>query len=427
MLDAGQNHDTGEAVSHILQVSEELNSFKDVAGILDRILFEARQLTKADAGTIYLIEDDRLKFGCVHNDSLFDDDAHNKEAYKDFTLPIDETSIVGCCAVRREPISIDDAYNLPEPLPYCFNKDFDEKTGYRTTSILTLPIKSFESRLVGVLQLINAKDENGRAVSFDESSAELLPLLTGNAAAAIERSIMTKSLILRMMKMAELRDPMETGGHVQRVGAYSAEIYHKWAAAKSISKKEIKKNKDLIRVAAMLHDVGKVGISDRILKKPARLTSDEFDIMKFHTVYGAQLFSSSDTELDAMCRDIILRHHEKWDGTGYPGLVPDLFAEEPVSGEPLQGEEIPPAARIAAVADVYDALTSKRSYKEAWPEEKVVEHIASQAGKHFDPDVVEAFLDVREIMAAIRHKYREDDEKADTPKQGLSLLEKCRL
>ena len=97
---------------------------------------------------------------------------------------------------------------------------------------------------------------------------------------AIERGIMTRELILRMMKMAELRDPSETGAHVQRVGAYSAEIYHRYALNKGIPVRELKRTKDLLRLAAMLHDVGKVGISDTILKKPAKLTDEEFAVIK---------------------------------------------------------------------------------------------------------------------------------------------------
>ena len=114
----------------------------------------------------------------------------------------------------------------------------------------------------------------GQVIQFFTKIQDLIPLLANNAALAIDRGIMNREMILRMVKMAELRDPKETGAHVQRVGAYSAEIYHQWAKKNGIDKQEKNRQKDLIRLAAMLHDVGKVGIPDNILKKPTKLTEE---------------------------------------------------------------------------------------------------------------------------------------------------------
>ncbi|GFM37593.1 HD domain-containing phosphohydrolase [Desulfovibrio psychrotolerans] len=409
-LDSAGRHAPSDAEAMIcsfLRVSDELNQLKDVDTILDRTLTEVRALANADAGSIFLVEDGRLRFSYVHNDTLFAKDATNAAVYSNFAVPITEASIVGYSALSGETLIIDDAYTLDPSLPFKFNPSYDKATGYKTTSILTIPLKIAQGKLVGVMQIINAKDTAGRSVPFDRTAQTYIPLFANNTAIAIERGIMTRELILRMMKMAELRDPTETGAHVQRVGAYCAEIYHRYALNKGVPVKELKRTKDLLRLAAMLHDVGKVGISDSILKKPGKLTGEEFDIIKLHTVYGARLFENSTSDLDAMCRDIALNHHEKWSGGGYPGFVDALFEGDPHLGTASKnGEEIPLAARICALADVYDALASPRSYKEPFPEDKVLDIIKKDTGTHFDPEVTEAFLQIHDVILAIRSKYQ---------------------
>jgi len=403
-----RSHDMDPAVilKEIVEVNKQLSTLNDVDAILDRILYEVRRMTGADAGTIFLVDEGKLKFSYVHNDSLMHDGV-NKEVYSNFSMPINDASIVGYVAHHGEQLVIDDAYHLPADLPFSFNRAFDEKTGYRTTSILTSPIKTSQGDVAGVIQLINAKDQGGKSVPFPKPARDFLPLFASNASIAIERGIMTRELILRMMRMAELRDPSETGAHVQRVGAYSAEIFHDWALKKGLSKDEIRKRKDLIRVAAMLHDVGKVGISDKILKKPAKLDDEEYRVMRYHTVFGGQLFAHSTSKLDAMSKIIAIGHHEKWDGTGYPGTLADVFAPEQPMDKPRKGEEIEIEARICALADVFDALSSRRSYKPPWPDEKIIEVVKKDSGSHFDPEVVESFLDIFEVITAIRDKYTE--------------------
>ncbi|UZP68973.1 HD domain-containing protein [Desulfovibrio mangrovi] len=395
-----------EMINNFLRISDELNQLKDVDTILDRTLLEVRALVNADAGSIFLVEDGQLRFSYVHNDTLFAKDATNAAVYSSVTVPITEHSIVGYSALSGEMLVIDDAYNLSPDLPFKFNDSYDKTTGYRTTSILTIPLKIAQGKLVGVMQIINAKDSEGRSIPFDNQAKTYIPLFANNTAIAIERGILTRELILRMMKMAELRDPTETAAHVQRVGAYSAEIYHRYALNKGIPVKELKRTKDLLRLAAMLHDVGKVGISDAILKKPGKLTDDEFDIIKLHTVYGGRLFENSTSDLDAMCRDIALNHHERWTGGGYPGHMNDLFDGPPHIGtHSKSGEEIPLVARVCALADVYDALTSPRSYKEPFTEERTLEIINKDSGTHFDPEIVDAFLQIYDVILAIRAKY----------------------
>ncbi len=395
---------SNDQVVRILQTIEELNRLKDVDTILDKILYEARQLARADAGSIFLVEEDRLRFSYVQNDTLFKKNETNVALYTDLSEPISHHSIVGYVAATGKTLAITDAYHIPDGRPYSFNPAYDEKSGYQTVSMLTIPLGS---PLVGVMQLINAKDENNRIVAFPQDVQVYMPLFANHASIAIERGILNRELILRMMKMAELRDPHETGAHVQRVGAYSAEIYQSYARKKGLDQREIKRNRDTIRLASMLHDVGKVGISDIILKKPAKLTDEEYRIMKWHTVYGARLFTSNTSSLDEMSYDIALNHHEKWSGGGYPGRIPDVDHPDPGMGRPKNGEEIPLPARIAAIADVFDALSSRRSYKEPWTDDKIFNVIEEESGRHFDPEIVTIFFDIFDVIKAIREKYRE--------------------
>ena len=394
-------------IASIMKRIEEFNYLQDIDTILDKILEEARSLCNADAGSIFIVEDNQLRFGYVHNDSLFEKDAANEEIYVDFTVPVDDRSIVGYVALTGNTIVIDDAYRLPSASPFAFNADYDRKAGYRTRSILAVPLYTFHGRLVGVMQLINAKDEKGLLQPFAKKVQDLIPLLANNAAVAIDRGRMNREMILRMVKMAELRDPLETGAHVQRVGAYSAEIYHQWALTHEVDKQEKNRQKDLIRLAAMLHDVGKVGIPDTILKKPDKLTEAEFEMIKMHTVYGGRLFMNQTSSLDRMSMQIALNHHEKWNGKGYPGKIPDIMQPDVRLGIPKKEDEIPMAARIVALADVYDALTSRRSYKASWSREKALDAISVGSGQHFDPVLVESFFQILPVIYAIQNKYRE--------------------
>ncbi|MGC9063072.1 MAG: HD-GYP domain-containing protein [bacterium] len=169
----------------------------------------------------------------------------------------------------------------------------------------------------------------------------------------------------------DLRDK-ETEGHSQRVTELTLRIAKKMGV----------RDEDLIHIrrGALLHDMGKIGIPDNILLKPDKLSEEEWEIMKKHPVYAYQMLSRIEYLRPAL--DIPYCHHEKWDGSGYP--------------RGLKGEEIPLAARIFAVADVFDALTSDRSYRKAWTKESAIEYIKGEAGKHFDPRVVDAFLKVIE-------------------------------
>lgn len=174
--------------------------------------------------------------------------------------------------------------------------------------------------------------------------------------------------VQRLATAAEFRDD-QTGLHAKRVGTLSALI----AAAMGMPSDYV----ELIRQAAPLHDVGKIGITDNILLKPGPLTPEESATMRQHTVIGARIMGGSSSPTLHLAEEIALFHHERWDGTGYAGVA---------------GEAIPLSGRIVAVADVLDALVHARPYKQAWPLERAVEEIRSQSGRQFDPQVVEALL-----------------------------------
>jgi response regulator RpfG family c-di-GMP phosphodiesterase len=402
-----------EILELLKEINEKISHIKDVDSLLDHVLFEAREITHADAGSIYLTVGNKLIFAYVQNDTLMKkDSSSNKYLYTKQELEISNKSISGYVALNKEPLVIDDVYNLSEDVPYTFNRSFDESATYHTQSMLTVPLMTSREKITGVMQIINAMNKQGEVVPFSKEDEILVSQLAGQAAGAIERALLTRAIIERMTDIAGMRDPKETGAHVNRVGSYSIEIYQRWATTRNIPDKEIKKVKDVLRMAAMLHDVGKVAIEDAILKKNARLNEQEYNRMKLHTLYGARLFKKSNSDWDDMAAEIALNHHEKWDGTGYPGHIEDIFSDDVVtccdeilSRPGKKGEEIPLSARIVALADVYDALMSRRAYKESWEEKDVLDYIETEKGKHFDPELVDAFKDIYDVIKAIRQRY----------------------
>lgn len=193
-------------------------------------------------------------------------------------------------------------------------------------------------------------------------------------------------IIQRLGRAAEYKDN-ETGLHVIRMSHYSRLI----GLAAGMDQGDA----DLLLNAAPMHDLGKIGIPDSILRKPGKLTPAEWEIMKTHCAIGAEILGDPQgSGLLAMASTVALSHHEKWDGSGYP--------------KGLSGEAIPRVGRIVALADVFDALTSKRPYKEAWPLQTALDWIVGQSGRHFDPHLVDCFLDCIPEIELVRSRYRED-------------------
>jgi putative two-component system response regulator len=223
--------------------------------------------------------------------------------------------------------------------------------------------------------------------------AELLArLATGERVLSMETRDVA---IFAMAKLAESRDP-ETGAHLERVRSYSRILAQHLGGLQKFQNVITPEYARLIYLTSPLHDIGKVGIPDVVLLKPGRLNDREFDIMKMHAVLGAQTLDAALRQFPGvkflqMGRDIAETHHERFDGTGYPNG--------------LAGENIPLCGRIVAVADVYDALTSRRVYKPAMTHEIAIGMITNESGKQFDPDVVDALLANEQVFQAIREKY----------------------
>jgi len=405
--------DGSQKLMQIFNLGIEISKYSDVDLLLERILTLARQFVNAEAGSIYIKEENWLKFSYTQNDVQQRALAPGKKlVYSTFSIPINHESIAGHAACSDEMLNIPDVYNLPDDVPYTFNKEYDEISKYTTRSVLTFPLKTSRGGMIGVLQLLNAKNDKNEVVPFDREDEPFVKHFASSAAIAIERAQMTRQMILRVNKMAELRDPKETGAHVNRVAAYSVEIYEAWATGRNTPRDEIQKNRDILRMGAMLHDVGKVAISDAILKKPAKLDPQEYAIMKQHTYLGARLFADEYSEFDEAAAIIALNHHERWDGAGYPGHIniqtgAPLPGCEDAAGKPLgkKGEEIPPFGRVVAIADVYDALCSRRAYKEPWSEADVLENLRSEAGAQFDPEMIEAFFSCVDTIRSIANRY----------------------
>jgi putative two-component system response regulator len=253
-----------------------------------------------------------------------------------------------------------------------------------------------------VRSLLKVKDYNDLMLNYRKELESEVTARTEQLKQALER-IKTASLdtIYRLSVASEYKDK-DTGAHIKRMSRYSVAV----ARRMGLDENTI----ETILYSAPMHDLGKIGIPDQILMKPAILDPAEWKIMKMHTVIGAKILQGSDAEFIKSGESIALSHHEKWDGSGYPNGV--------------KGQEIPIAGRIVAIADVFDALTSKRPYKEPFTIEKSLAIVKEGRGTHFDPDVVDAFFDIQEEILNIKKQYNEDNQKSiELPNMKALLIQ----
>ncbi len=371
------------AFDTLLNVCSTLNQPGTSQEMLDNLLLQARRLVKAQAGTVFLVHHDELQFVCCQNDARPDLGVAPKPyelervALSGTSIPVNDASLAGYVAQHQEPLRIDDAYAIAVNAPYQFKPAYDEATGYRTKSLLVIPLIDRMGDSVGVLQLINKQDsDNDEIGGFTERDQQIALAVASLAAVCIRNARLRDHLrdshldtIMRLSTAAEFRDD-DTGQHIRRVSFYCETVARNAGCGTDVSQ--------LIIFASPMHDIGKLGIPDAILTKPGPLTREERLTMQDHTTIGGRILHGSDNDIVAMAEEIALSHHEKWDGSGYP--------------RGLKGDAIPLTGRICAVADVFDALTCKRVYKNAFPFEEAVQIIRQGTGTHFDPDIVEAFL-----------------------------------
>ena len=262
-----------------------------------------------------------------------------------------------------------------------------------------------------VLARVRTQLENKAAADFLRDQASFLE--DEVASRTVELGALQDVTILAMASLAETRDS-DTGNHIRRTQHYVRLLARQVQSHPRFGYFLDNATIELLFKSAPLHDIGKVGIPDRILLKPGRFTPEEFEVMKTHTTLGRDAIAAAEKQLGKEveflrhAKDIAYYHQEKWDGSGYP--------------DGLAGEDIPIAARLMAVADVYDALISRRVYKEGMPHEKAVEIIVEGRGSHFDPDLVDAFLAVQEEFRAVAQRYTDSDAELQAKAAQMDRL-----
>lgn len=349
----------------LIKLSALINSSLDIAEIRKKAIEAATKLVNTEAGSLLFLDEE--------TDDLYFDVAIGEKGERVKTIRLKKgQGIAGWVAENNEPVIVNDVCNDPR-----FFKGADEKSGFTTKSMICVPVKT-KHKLVGVLQAINKK-----GASFNADDLELLAALSNQIAVAIENARLYDELretfyatIHALAETIEKRDPY-TAGHTKRVMNYSLAI----GRIIGLPKEEMIN----LKLAAILHDIGKIGIRDNVLLKNDRLNYDEFKAIAMHTVYGAEILNHI-----RQIKNIVpgvKYHHEKYDGSGYP--------------DGLQGDDIPVIARIIAVADTFDAMTTDRPYRKGLSFDVAFDELKKHAGTQFDPDVVNAFLKAFEEMEIV--------------------------
>jgi len=360
----------------LLDLGADLYGCRDFSSALHAILFQARTFAQAEAGSLYLVQGEWLEFVAVQNDRLGSTETSEQLLGK--KLAINSESLAGFVASTGKSANVADSGSLPAGAPFRINRELGATSGYVVRSILAIPLNCPDGGCIGVMELFNRLDPRGQPGPFPEAISEGVISLASQAAMVLHSLRLQEQLrqahlhsIFRLSAIAEYRD-VDTGDHIHRVSRVSELI----AEALGLDADQV----ELIKYASPMHDVGKVGIPDAILFKPGHLTPQQRRIMERHTVIGAEIFDDPEDKVLAEAREIALHHHERWDGSGYP--------------DGLAGEAIPLCGRIVGLADVFDAVVSRRCYKKAYSLDVALDIIQKDSGRHFDPQVAEAFLTV---------------------------------
>ena len=377
-----------EILDYVFTYLAEVSSLRDYDEILVVLAKMGRSLTSADRCSIWVVSEDKKTLW-------------TKVAQGVGRLEIPaESGIVGAAIKSGKREIIDDAYLDPR-----FNKKVDLQTGYRTKSIMVIPMYDYNENIIGAFQVVN---HNGKRSTFEERDLERLTLASTYAAEtlisvklAIEITETQKEVVFTMGSIAESRSK-ETGNHVKRVAEYSKIL----ALAYGLDEEE----SDLLKQASPMHDIGKVAIPDSILNKPGRFDENERFIMNTHAELGYKMIKDSNRPLLKAASIVAYEHHEKWNGTGYP--------------RKLKGKEIHIYGRITALADVFDALGSDRVYKKAWSNERIFSLLHEERGEHFDPHLVDIFFENLEKIEAVRDSFndRYEDQAALSEQKEIKIL-----
>ena len=341
----------------LTELSRILNSTLEPNTVKRRAMEAATELMEAEVGSLLLIDEEtnKLYFEVALGEK--------EETVKTFHLNMGE-GIAGWVAQHDEPLIVHDAQSDPR-----FFREVDEKSKFTTKNVICVPVKVKE-KTIGVLEAINKLDGG----DFTEEDLALFQSLADQVAVALDNArLMAEIEELFFQTASSLADAIEkrdpyTGGHTKRVTEYSLAI----ATKLGLDPTEMR----WLKLAAVLHDIGKIGVEDRILRKPDKLDDEEYDQMKQHTMMGAEIIAHI-KQLHGIIPGLKY-HHEKIDGRGYP--------------EGLAEENIPLIAKIVAVADTFDAMTSDRPYRKALSREEAFEELKRCSGTQFDKDLVGAFI-----------------------------------
>jgi HD-GYP domain-containing protein (c-di-GMP phosphodiesterase class II) len=403
------------------RLAASLNELTDVDLLLERILKDARSLVGAEAGSVYIKRADKLVLAISQNDYL----ERIVEEYADlpfvnYIMDIDRGSLAGYVVLEKKVLTINDTFSIGPDEPFQHFTAIDNSTHYICKTVMTLPMLCPPGDSVGAIQLINPLDKIGHVIPFQEDDEKILRFYVEAATMALEKAMMLRSMTLRSVEVVSAHDPQETAAHAQRVACLSSEIYEHWAIKHGMPMEERIRILDLLPLAAMLHDIGKVSVPSSILTKPGRLDLKERAVVEEHVLIGARLFRKPRTPLDQLTFQVILDHHERWDGQGYPGWV-NLDTGEPLPGRAgeggrvmgKKGPEISIYGRILAVADVYDALVSRKAYKDSFDESLSIQIMEQESGHHFDPEVIESLIAKSKVLKKIKDRFPDTMESIE--------------
>ncbi len=355
---------TKDPLIALVNIGQAVAAEKNIDSLIKTIAEETKTALNADRCTVFLYDKE--------NNELYSKVATGLDT-KELRIPADK-GIAGHVVQTGETINIKDAYNDKR-----FNSDVDKKTGYKTKTILCMPIKNYNQEIIGVFQVLNKFDEY-----FTPDDEDLLVAIASSAGISLENAqlferqqklleeqkVILDSFIETLAASIDARDKI-TAGHSSRVRMFATLIAQEFGMEKH--------DLYVLEKAAALHDIGKIGIRDSVLQKEGKLTPEEYKHIQEHVEITHHILEKIHTSKDFQeITEIACSHHEKYDGTGYY--------------RHLKGEEIPFGGRILAVSDVFDAITSKRHYRDKMPIEKVIEIIMNGSGSHFDPKVVDKFL-----------------------------------
>jgi len=351
----------------LVKISRSITALTDIDELLKVIAEETKNAIQADRCTVFLWDKD--------TDELWSKVALGLEESQEIRFPADK-GLAGYVVKTGEALNIPDAYKDSR-----FNPEVDKKTGYKTKTILCMPIMNNNREIIGAFQVINKIDG-----VFTKNDEDLLIAIGGSASIALENAqlfdqqlqlyreqkLLFESFIDTLATSIDARDKI-TAGHSTRVRLYSTVL----AEAVGLDTKE----RSLIEKAAILHDIGKIGIRDSVLQKDGKLTDEEYKHIQEHVRITHNILNKIYMSPDfRIITEMACSHHEKWDGTGYY--------------RHLKGEEITLGGRILAVADVFDAITSKRHYRDKMPIANVLDILMKGSGSHFDKNLVDAFLSI---------------------------------